>query len=207
MSRYLPLLFAGLLVSSVLARAPGNLPKVRQCPALPLADQDNRAFNPTAHRGHVLVLIYGDRASIEANKKLGEWLHVTFHPTAKGLPPILARQQEVRPLEGAPPGKPGPDVRTLAVACCGKLPEFVQGLVRGQIKVGAGDLPILIDFQDAMKTTFGLVPEVSNLIIVDRSGLVRYTANGPFAPEQMTQLATILENLRREPVQPPLNGR
>jgi hypothetical protein len=35
-------------------------------------------------------------------------------------------------------------------------------------------------------------------VIVDRAGNVRCTASGPFEPEQVTQLTTILENLRRE---------
>lgn len=185
----------GLCVAVVAADAP---PVAGPLPALPLADQFERPFDPAAHRGHVVVLIYGDRASSDANKALGEWLHVTFHPTAKGLPPAQAQRQPVRPVENAAPGTPAPDVRTVAVACCGKVPNLVQGLIRGQIKNAAPDVPVLLDFADAMKATFGLVEKVPNLVIVDRAGQVRYVANGPFTPEQSMQLTSILENLRKE---------
>lgn len=178
--------------------APVTAAPPAQLPVLPLNDQFERPFAPTPYRGGVLVLLYGDRASTDANKVLGEYLHVTFHPTAKGLPPAQAKQQPVRPLTGAAPGTPSPEVHTVAVACCGKVPGLVQSLIRGQIKSGSPEVPVYLDFADTMKTVFGQVEKVPNLVIVDRNGMVRYTANGPFEPDQMTQLTGIIEKLRGE---------
>jgi hypothetical protein len=191
-------LVALLVLSPAWAQLPNNQRPAGPLPVLPLADQFDRPFNPAVHHGSVLVLIYGDRASADANKILGEYLHVTFHPTAKGLPPGQARQQPPRPLPDAPPGAPSPDVHLVAVACCGRVPTVIQGWIRSQIKAGAGELPVFLDFTDAMKNTFGQAEKVPNLVIVDRAGNVRYTASGPFEPEQVTQLTTILESLRRE---------
>lgn len=188
------------LLAILLTFAPVSAAPPAQLPTLPLHDQFERPFSPVPYRGHVLVLLYGDRASTDANKVLGEYLHVTFHPTAKGLPPAQAKQQPVRPLADAAPGTPAPEVHTVAVACCGKVPGLVQGLIRGQIKSGSPEVPVYLDFADTMKTTFGQVEKVPNLVIVDRNGMVRYTANGPFEPAQMTQLTAIIERLRGEPV-------
>lgn len=202
MRRFLAtLLLLGCFTPLTWAQAPMGPRTVGALPALPLADQFQRPFDPAVYRGHVLVLIYGDRASSDANKSLGEWLHVAFHPTAKGLPPAEARKQPVRPLANIPPGIVSPDVHAVAVACCGKVPNLIQGVIRGQIKSGAPDVPVLLDFQDVMKTTFGVVEKVPNLVIVDRAGQVRFTGNGPFTPEQTQQLANIVETLRAEGIE------
>ena len=58
--------------------------------AVVLDDQFDRCHTAAALRGDVVVFLYGDKASTEANKALAGDLHVAFHPTAQGKPPAEA---------------------------------------------------------------------------------------------------------------------
>src|SRR5262245_61730348 len=99
-------------------------------PVLAMEDQFEKRHDVKDHRGRVLVLIYGDKASAKANKALGEQLHVHYHPAAKGQPPAKARTAPVAPVAGAPPGSKAPDVTAVPVACVGKVPNLVRNLIR-----------------------------------------------------------------------------
>ena len=170
-------------------------------PPLTLPDQFGQDHSVADLRGRVVVLIYGDRKSADANRALGEWLHVFFHPTAAGQPPAMARLAPVKPIEGQAPGVSGPEVVAVPVAAVGKVPGLVAGIIRRQMRCGSPEVPIWLDFRDDMSDLFGLKPGVSNVAIVDCQGRLRYTATGPLTPNQQTQLATAIEGLRREGVE------
>jgi hypothetical protein len=169
-------------------------------PPLVMEDQFEHPAKLSDGLGRVVVLIYGDRRSADANKQLGEVLHVWFHPTARGLAPDKARQASVKPLEDAAPGTPGPDVVMVPVACIGKVPPLVRSLIRGQIRGGSPAVPVWLDFQDQMKQQFGLAAGVPNLVVVDTQGRLRCSATGPLNGEQFQQLEAAIEGLRREAV-------
>jgi hypothetical protein len=134
---------------------------------LALEDQFDRKVDLGAYRGSVVVLVYGDRRGTDACKALGERLHVCWHPDAKGQPPARAQAAPVVGLDGLPPGKAAPDVRVIPVACCGKVPGPIRGVIRTQIAKGAPDVPVWLDFADAMKANFGLTPGEPNLVVID----------------------------------------
>ncbi len=167
-----------------------------------MEDQFDQAHRVADWQGRVVVLIFGDRKSADANRALGEWLHVAFHPSAQGRPPAEAAGAPVRPVEGAPPGTPSPEVVTVPVASIGKVPGPVAALIKRQIRAAAPETPILLDFEERLKGLFGLAAGVPNVVIVDCRGRVRATAVGNLTPEQTGQLATLIENLRREAVKP-----
>jgi hypothetical protein len=201
MKRTILAMLAGLVaLSPAVAQLPNNQRPAGPLPVLPLTDQFDRPFAPMAYHGNVLVLLHGDRASTDSNKILGDYLYASFHPAARGLPAGPAHQQPVRPLPDAVPGAPSPDVQVMTVASYGRVPGASQGLIRGQVKLLSPEVPVLLDFGDAMKNTFGQVERVPNLLIVDRAGNIRHTASGPFTPDQVTQVTMLIENLRREPV-------
>jgi hypothetical protein len=167
-------------------------------PALAFEDQFERPVSVAAHRGDVVVLLYGDRKSAEANRELGERLHVAFHPSARGLPPARARQAPVLPLPEQPPGTRAPDVLAVPVACVGKVPGVVRAVIRGQVRGASPDVPVWLDFQDTMRQQFGLAARVPNLVVLDAAGRVRYRAAGPLTAEQFNRLVAFLDALRRE---------
>ena len=81
------------------------------------------------HRGSVVILVYGDRKGTDACRKLGEELHVAWHPTAAGQP---ADKAKLAPVAGG-----GTDVKIIPVACCGKVPGAVRGVISKQIAKGS----------------------------------------------------------------------
>jgi hypothetical protein len=172
-------------------------------PALTFEDQFERPVSVATHRGDVVVLLYGDRKSAEANRALGERLHVAFHPAARGQPPARARQAPVLPLPDQPPGTRSPDVLAVPIACVGKVPGVVRTVIRGQIRSASPDVPVWLDFRDTMRQQFGLAAGVPNLVVLDVAGRVRYRASGPLTAEQFDRLAAFLQSLRREAVAPP----
>lgn len=171
-------------------------------PAIALEDQFEGKRDVAELRGSVVVLIYGDRRSANANKELGEWLHVHFHPSAKGLPPAEAQKAPVRPLPGLAAGQRSPEVATVAIASIGPVPALVRGLIRRQIRGASPDVPVLLDFTDLMSKQFGLTAGVPNVVILDTVGRVRYIGAGPFSREQQASLVTNIETWRREAVTP-----
>jgi hypothetical protein len=185
-----------LLIAPALRAQQASPPVV--IPVLAMEDQFEKPHDVRDHRGDVVVLIYGDRKSADANKALGELLHVTFHPTAKGLPPAQARKAPVQPLPGLPAGTRSPDVLAIPVACVGKVPMLVRALIRSQIRSGSPDVPVWLDFADLMKTQFPFRPEVPNVVVLDVQGHYRYAAGGTPTKEGTQRLVNAIEALRKE---------
>ena len=186
-------LFVCLILSSALR---AQTPRV-VVPDVRMEDQFEKAHDVRHHRGSVIVLIYGDRASANANRTLGEKLHVTFHPTAKGQSPAKASAAPVTPIAGA---AMSPDVLAVPVACVGKVPSLVRRIIRGQIKSGAPEVPVWLDFEDTMKTQFSFKAGVPNVVVLDTQGRYRYAAAGVPTREGMEKLMQAIEGYRREGV-------
>jgi hypothetical protein len=169
-------------------------------PAVVLEDQFEKVHDVKQYRGDVVVLIYGDRASADANKALGERLHVYFHPTAKGQPPAQARKAPVRPVPGVETGTRSPDVLAIAVACIGPVPALVKAFIRGQFRRGSPDVAVCLDFQDLMKGQFPFKAGVPNVVVLDTQGRYRYAAAGQPTAQGLEKLFAAIEQMRREAV-------
>jgi hypothetical protein len=170
-------------------------------PALSLTDQFEKPHDIGELRGAVVVVVYGDRQSQEANRQLGEKLHVAFHPTAAGKAPAEAQKAPVRPIPGGPDA-PVPDVRIIPVACCGKVPAVVQRIIRGQIKKGAPDVPVWLDFDETMARLYGLKAGQPNLIVFDALGRYRQRLTGTPDAAKFEELVQTLDTLRAEALMP-----
>jgi hypothetical protein len=165
---------------------------------LVLEDQFERKQDIAQFRGNVLVILYGDKDGMPANKGLGEKLHVHYHPAAKGLPTGQAAKAPVAPLTGIPEGKPSPDVRVLPVACIGKVPDVVKGIIRSRVKKEAADSLVLLDFETKTKDQFGLKEGQPNLVIIDAQGRVRMKMSGEPDEKNYQQLIQAVDFLRKE---------
>lgn len=165
---------------------------------LVLEDQFSRRAELGTLRGHVVVLVFGDRRGTDACKEYGEQLHVLFHPTAKGLTPDKARLAPVVPLNGIAEGKKSPDVVVVPVACAGNVPGLVKDLIRNQIKKASPDVTVWLDFSGVMEEKFGLRGGQPNLAVIDAAGRLRMKVNG--TPDQATgeKLVQTIQNLRAE---------
>lgn len=177
---------------------------VAQPPAQPVAlvleDQFDRKVDLAELRGAVVVLVFGDRKGTDACRTLGEQLHVAWHPTAKDQPPSKAQQAPVVPLPDLKPGQASPNVLVIPVACCGKVPAAIRGVIRGQIAKGAPDTVVWLDFADTMKATFGLTAGEPNIAVIDAAGRLRLKINGTPDAAATDKLMRGVQALRMEAV-------
>ena len=165
---------------------------------LTLEDQFEAKNSVADHKGKVLILVYGDRKGLDASRDLGSKLHVMFHPSAEGKSAKEARTAPVDPLPGVEKGKPSPEVAVVPVACCGKVPGPIQGLIRGGLKKDAADVPVWLDFGTTMKDKFGLTDGEANLVVIDVQGRLRLKVNGNPDKEAMQKVLQTTQNLRAE---------
>jgi len=79
---------------------------------------------------------------------------------------------------------------------------LVRRLIRSQIKSGAPEVPVWLDFEDAMKTQFAFEAGVPNVVVLDTLGRYRYryAAAGVPTREGMEKLVQAIEGYRREAV-------
>ncbi|HVK10069.1 MAG TPA: hypothetical protein VM597_14975 [Gemmataceae bacterium] len=166
--------------------------------SLTLTDQFEKTRDLKEFRGDVVVVLYGDRKATDANRALGEKLHVAYHPTAKGLPPARAHKAPPSAVPGLPAGARSPDVHVVPVACTGKAPEFVLGFLRRELKKASPDVPVWIDAGTVMKDTFGQREGEPNLVVIDAAGRLRYRVLGEPDAKTTARLIEIVDYLRKE---------
>jgi hypothetical protein len=193
------MVFAFALTATVSAAAETPRPAAKPV-ELVLEDQFGKRQELAAHRGEVVVLVYGDRKGTDACRELGEKLHVLFHPTAAGQPPAKARTAPVAPLPGVPAGQKSPDVVVVPVAVPGNVPSVVRDLLRTQIKLASPDVPVWLDFAGAMEKEFGLRAGQTNLAVFDAQGRLRLKVNGTADKPTLEKLLQTLQDLRAEAV-------
>jgi hypothetical protein len=95
-------------------------------------------------------------------------------------------------------------VLTVPVASLGPITGAARGLIRETYRTSSPDVAVWLDFQDLLRHQCGFTPGVSNVAVLDTCGRLRCVATGPLTAEQIGQLATVIEGLRREAV---LGGR
>ncbi len=191
---FFPLVFNTSLFAEVLIYRPVAVPKFE------MDDQFQKQNKIENFRGDVVVLLFGDKESAEANKILGQTIHESFHPQAKGKTPAQARLAPVLELADQPPGTKSPEVHTIAVACVGKVPNIVKVFIRNQLVKGSPDVPLWLDFNEIMRTTFKYKPSVSNLVVIDPWGNLRLSASGNLSQAEFTDLVNAIESIRLEAV-------
>jgi hypothetical protein len=167
---------------------------------LVLEDQFERKADLASLRGHVVILVFGDRKGTDACRALGEQLHVCWHPAAKGLPARQAQSAPVVPLEGLKPGQASPNVIVVPVACCGKVPPAVRAKIIKEVAKSSPDVVVWLDFHNAVKGMFGLTAGQTNVAVIGADGYVRMRYNGAIDQPAMDGLVRAVQALRYEAV-------
>jgi hypothetical protein len=193
------LALAAFLATGAFAQQPTPMP-VSQPAELVLDDQFERKADLADLRGHVVILVYGDRKANDLCRTIGESLHVCWHPDAKGQPAAKAQTAPVVPLENLKPGQMSPNVVVVPVACCGKVPGAIRGTIRSQIAKAVPDSVVWLDFGDTLKTMFGQTAGEPNLAIFDAEGRLRMKINGTPDQAAMDRLTKAVQGLRYEAV-------
>jgi hypothetical protein len=171
-------------------------------PVIALKDQYDKPHDVKEFRGHVAVLIYGDKSSASGNSELGAKLHVHFHPAAKGKSAAEAQKAPVKPVAGAPAGARSPDVKTVPVACYKTTSPAIQDTMRVVVRLNAGGVPVWLDFNGTMSANFPYKDGVPNVVVLDAQGRYRYAAAGQPTAEGVERLINFIEQLRKEAMAP-----
>ncbi len=163
-----------------------------------MEDQFRNRHDTATMRGDVVVLVYAERTGAVAGRELGRKLHVWFHPTAENVAPAESAKQPVIGLAGWPQGARVPDVRVMPVACLAEIPSPFHMLARSQFRSDSPHLPVWMDFGGVMKKSFGLVPGVPNVAVIDTAGRLYAVENGQFDDRRIEELAARIDGLRRQ---------
>jgi hypothetical protein len=182
------------------AQQPAAMPAAPKPANLVLEDQFDRKADLADLRGAVVILVYGDKKATDVCRKVGESLHVCWHPDAKGQPPAKARSAPVVPLENLKPGQLSTNVVVVPVACCGKVPGLIQGVIRSEIAKGSPDTVVWLDFADNMKGIFGLSEGEANVVVFDVLGRLKMKINGTPDQPAMDRLVKVVQDLRYDGV-------
>ncbi len=138
--------------------------------ALTLTDQYEHTWQLSDLRGSVVVLIAGDRVG---NKFNGAWARA-----------ISGRYQR--------------QVKTVAVANLAGVPGFLHGFIRGKFvskDPAHPNGPILLDWKGVIPKTFGFHDDLTNVYVIDREGVFRYTGSGQGTDAEFEPLFHVLDAL------------
>ena len=188
-----PVLVAAVVVSA--APAVGAEPPLA---AISFADQYNRKQDLSQFNGDVVVVLYGNRDATTGNNKLGEKIHVFYHPTAKGMTPAQAQRAPVIRVPDSKDGMRSPEVRVVPVECVGKVPDLIKNYTRLRIRKEVPDSMVLIDFDNSMKERFTLKEGETNMLVVDSTGHIRLKVNGELDPPTFNRVIHTIDFLRKE---------
>lgn len=163
-----------------------------------LEDQFRNRRETAQLRGHVVVLVYADRRGAEAALELGRKLHLRFHPTAAGAAATEWSDQPVVGLPGWPPGVPVPDVHVIPVACIPEVPRPLHPVARTRLRKESPFVSVWLDFDDAMRQTFGMVPDQPNVAVVDTRGITHGVLSGHLDELRFEELVGTVDRLRMQ---------
>lgn len=189
-----------LLAGQGVARSsePDAEPAEQTGAAWELIDQFNQRHRLENHAGEILLLVYGDRKATKPCRELGEAMHVEYHPTAAHLPPAEGHLAPVKPLAGQAASAPAPNVRVVPIACTGKVPPLVRPVIIKQFRKACPDVPVWLDFTNAMKDQFGIQPGEPNVVLFDGEGQLRWQKSGTLTVAEREELSQQIDELRIE---------
>lgn len=165
---------------------------------LVMEDQNRQSHDTAALKGDVIVLLYADRNGAEAAHEIGQRLHVHFHPNAAKVEGPDWVRQPVTTIPGWPAGARTPNVHAVAVACLPEIPKAVHPVVRSQIRKESPHVPVWLDFKGTMPKTFGMAPDVPNILVIDTFGRPQGVLSGELDETKYQQLVAAIDRLRQQ---------
>jgi hypothetical protein len=177
--------WCGVLASPAVSRSAEARP---QPAGLAFEDQFRNRREIGAMRGDVVVLVYANRTAAEAAVGLGRRLHLRFHPTAASA----AAEEWSR----WPAGVRVPDVHVIPVACLPEVPKPLHAVARSRLRKESEFVSVWLDFEDAMRATFGMVADEPNIAVIDTQGRTHSVRSGHLDDLGVAELAGLVDRLR-----------
>ena len=161
-----------------------------------LEDQFKNRRETAQLRGDVAVLVYSDRHGAEDALNLGRKLHLRFHPSAASAPSTEWSRQPVIGLPGWPADVRVPDVHVIPIACIPEVPRAMHVVARSRLRKESPVVSVWLDFDDVMRTSFGIVPEEPNIAVLDLRGDVHMVLSGHLDELRYEELVAEIDRLR-----------
>lgn len=92
--------------------------------------------------------------------------------------------------------KYGDSIAVQGLADVSSVPFFLKGKIRSDFKKEAEN--ILLDWKGEVFRSYGLTKGASNVILIDKDGMVRHRSSGPASPEAVQELFEKIDALRHE---------
>ncbi len=134
-----------------------------KAPNFSLSDQNGLQHSLSTFAGHPVVLLASDKAGEEQNHQWGE---------------LIGR-------------KYGGRVRIVGAADVRTVPFFLKGKIKNDFKKDKNT--ILLDWDGMFFTAYGLTKGVSNVVLIDDSGIVRYLHCGSPSREEAGRLFSCID--------------
>jgi hypothetical protein len=190
-----------LLVAFLAASLPGaNRSALGQTADRPvniiMEDQFRNRRETGALRGDVVVLVYAERKGAEAALELGRKLHLLFHPTAAQVSASEWSRQPVIGLPGWPANVRVPDVHVIPVACMPEVPKPLEHVARARLRTDSPHVPVWLDFEGVLESSFGMVPGGPNVVVLDTQGRKYSVRSGHLDELEFKELTAEVDQIR-----------
>lgn len=161
-----------------------------------MEDQFRNRRETGAFRGDVVVLVYAERKGAEAALDLGRKLHLLFHPTAAQASASEWSRQPVVGLPGWPANVRVPDVHVIPVASMPEVPKPLEHVARARLRTDSPHVPVWLDFEGVLESSFGLVPGGPNVVVLDTQGRKYSVRSGHLDELEFKELAAEVDQIR-----------
>lgn len=173
---------AGALLALFLLALPAMATVPPTLPPLTFEDQAGHTLRLEALRGHVVVIVYGNRDAIDASTTWGRRLEADL------------RAQGVHAPDDPPERRP---VRILAFAQLGGVPSPFRTMLRTVVRANTpADFSLWLDWDDRMARLFGEAPGTPTVVVADRQGTVRLVLVGTAEGARWDAVTDMIRRLR-----------
>jgi len=136
-----------------------------KAPDFSLKDQHDKVFNLRSFEGQLVVLIASDKDGEEQSDLWGRKIRERYKDK----------------------------ITILGIADLRKVPFFMKGKIKQDFKKNKNS--ILLDWDGVVFSTYGLPKKISNIILIDRKGYVRYIYSGNATQEAIEHLFGEIDKL------------
>jgi predicted transcriptional regulator len=165
------LLIARLLALSLLAMAEASAEVQAltnsKAPAFSLLDQYDQPYDLRQAEGRTVILLASDGKGAKHNR---QWVDA-----------IKGRYRDPIVIVG--------------IADTRGVPFFMKSAVKNKFKKSPA--PVFLDWNGVVFTSYGLAPRVSNLVLIDKQGIVQFLISGEATPAACEKLFREIDKLER----------
>lgn len=159
---------SGVLAASDLIGSPA--------PYFRVGSGDDKVLTLDMIKGKVTAIFYENRKIVDANKRLKDELNKLYHEQTDALKNILIR---------------------LPIIDCSEATWPFHGIWKRRLREHSRKegTTIYCDWSGKMASTYRMQDDVSNVVIIDKGGVIRYFTSGEVIPEQVDDAKKLLKVL------------